>query len=322
MSRESAPSERARRPKEPTFSIVIPAYNAARTVEATLRSVLAQTEGDFEAIVVDDGSTDATTQRVRAISSERVRLVRQPNGGLAAARNAGVGAARGVFVSFLDSDDLWLPTYLAEMRGALEDRPEVAIAYTDAWVWHESIQRFGRETIVAPVAPPAAPPDDPAELFRSLVARNYFYVSTTVRREVLAQVGGFDQSVSPSEDWDMWLRIAERGYRASRAAPVLAIYRMRAGSLSSNRAVMLEAERRVLRKTLSYDLDNTSRELVETRLSTLESSASRKVLQNKSGRPFPRLVPPVARVDHYRLTPPPGVPPALVRLLRASGESS
>ena len=176
----------------------------------------------------------------------------QANAGPAAARNTGISATTGPFVSFLDADDLWLPTYLAQMGRALTSSPEAAVAFTDAWVWDENVGRFGRRKIMAMVDPPEVVPRDSIELFRELVARNFFYVSTTVRRSVLEHVGGFDETVRGSEDWELWLRIASSGYPAVRAAPVLAVYRVQAGSISSDRSAMHEAMIQTLRKAATY----------------------------------------------------------------------
>lgn len=104
----------------PFFSVIIPVYNRARELEAALRSVLAQTEQSFEVIVVDDGSMDSPESVIDALGDPRVVYVRQENGGGGAARNAGIDCARGHFISFLDSDDAFLPHHLAAMRQLLE----------------------------------------------------------------------------------------------------------------------------------------------------------------------------------------------------------
>jgi len=305
------------RPERPAVSIVIPAFNAERTIEATLQSVLAQTDPDFEAVVIDDGSTDATAERVSAFADGRIRLVRQPNGGLSAARNAGIEATRGRYVSFLDADDLWLPTYIAEMRGSLDGRCDAGFAYTDAWVWHDTVARFGRRTLIAPVKPPEKPPEDPRDLFRSLLARNYVYVSATVRRDVLAEVGSFDHYTSPSEDWELWLRIAAAGYRAVKA-PVLAIYRIRPGSLSSEPDVMRESATRTLETVATYDLDSELRGVVRERLASFTSAPAHQSAGRGLTSKLLRRLPASLRLDDYRLRPPHGVSPALHRLLLES----
>src|SRR6201994_3251093 len=118
------------------LSVVIPAFNAATTIRAAVRSTLSQTMPVLEVIVVDDGSTDATAEVVAAMEDPRVRLVSRANGGPSAARNAGIAAARGEWVAFLDSDDLWLPRYVETATAALSGAPNPGFAYTDAYVFH------------------------------------------------------------------------------------------------------------------------------------------------------------------------------------------
>ena len=120
---------------DPRFTVVMPAYNAAGTIESAVGSVLRQTIKEFELIIVDDGSTDDTLARLERFAGDpRVHVVSQPNRGPGAARNTAIGLARGAIVSMLDSDDLWLPTYLAAMDEALRTEVDSGFAYTDAWV--------------------------------------------------------------------------------------------------------------------------------------------------------------------------------------------
>ena len=258
---------------EPALSVVVPAYEAAATIESTIRSVLAQTRGDFELIVVDDGSRDDTSGRVAALArtDDRIRLLRRPNQGVAAARNAGVEAARGEHVSFLDSDDLWLPDYLAAMTSALAARPEAGFAYTDAWILDERTRRIHRASMMASREPPVVAPDDPGELLRLLIRGNFVFTSATVRRAVLEQTGGFRAEFSPAEDYDLWLRIVARGYAAVRVPGRLAVYRDRSGSLSSDPATLYEAERRVYAAVVENGgLDDDVRAVAAERLHDCE----------------------------------------------------
>src|SRR5438067_282471 len=128
----------------------MPAYNAAETVGSANSSVLAQTFKSFELLVVDDGSTDDTAEKVKPFEGDgRVWLVRQRNRGLAATRNEAIGRARGELVSMLDSDDLWLPSYLETMKTALDRDPDAGFAYTDAWVLDDATKRVHKATAMA-----------------------------------------------------------------------------------------------------------------------------------------------------------------------------
>src|SRR5882762_1494192 len=116
---------------EPKFSVIIPTFNRATLVLHAVDSVLAQTYGNFELIVVDDGSTDDTVDRLRRIGDRRLSIVTISHGGVSAARNAGIAAASGALISFLDSDDLWLPHKLASEVDFLVRHPEVGVVFGD-----------------------------------------------------------------------------------------------------------------------------------------------------------------------------------------------
>jgi glycosyltransferase involved in cell wall biosynthesis len=111
---------------DPFFTVVIPVYNRANVLGEAIRSVLAQSEQDFEIVIVDDGSRDDPKPVVDAFADPRIRYIHQENRGGGAARNAGIDAARGVFIAFLDSDDVFLPDHLTAMRKLLEGRTNVA----------------------------------------------------------------------------------------------------------------------------------------------------------------------------------------------------
>src|SRR5918996_762140 len=131
----------------PRFSVVIPAYNASRTIGETIRSVLAQSEPDFELIVVDDGSADDTPAIVESFASDRrLSLLRQENQGVAAARNTGIARASADYVSFVDNDDLWMPEYLAAMGAALDAAPAAGFASGDAGGFDAGTPRVNRHT--------------------------------------------------------------------------------------------------------------------------------------------------------------------------------
>jgi GT2 family glycosyltransferase len=225
----------------PTFTVVIPVYNGAGTVESAIRSVLHQTRGDFELVVVDDGSTDATAERVgRFLDDPRIRLLAQPRGGPAAARNTGIRAGRAPLVSMLDADDLWLPDYLRAMESALRGDGGAGFAYTDAWVLDDASGRIRRTTAMAAQRPPKRPPADAHDLLLMLARRNFVYTAATIRREVLVEAGLYDERFRHGEDYELWLRIAQCGYHAARAEGVLAVHREDSRSLTGRPDEVLE----------------------------------------------------------------------------------
>lgn len=232
----------------PRFTAVIPAYDAEQTLAASVRSVLAQTEQDFELVIVDDGSRDGTAEVARSFESDRrVRVVQQENRGLAASRNTGIEQAAGEYVAFLDSDDLWMPTFLEATGAALDADPGAGFAYTDGWALDDVTRRIRRTTVMVRQRPPVPPPYDAAAFLRQLVRRNFVLAEGTVRMSVLREVGAFDVSLPAVEDYELWLRIAAHGYRAVRPPGLLLIRRDRPDSMSKDHPMMYRAHREVWR---------------------------------------------------------------------------
>ena len=263
------------------FSVVIAAYNAAATLGEAIGSVLAQTRQDFEVIVIDDGSSDSTAAIAASFADQRVRVYSQENAGPSAARNRGIALAVGEYVSTLDSDDLWLPDYLAEMGRALEENPQAGFAYTDAWVLHEASGRFRQATVAMSEGHPPAPTLPREQFIAELLQRNFVHNSVTMRRTVLEQVGGYDTSlsaagVSRGEDYELWLRIAISGFDPVRVASPLAIWRDRPGSLTEQPA-MAAAASAVYRTVLERHPSSPQvRALAEARLKEVLESADRR----------------------------------------------
>jgi GT2 family glycosyltransferase len=224
------------------LSVVIPAFNAARTIRSAVRSTLSQTAPVLEVIVVDDGSTDATAEVVGAIADPRVRLVSRANGGPSAARNTGIAAARGEWVAFLDSDDLWLPRYVETASAALTAAPNPGFAYTDAYVFHSGRGQVKRGSAMDALDPP---PPDRAGFLAALLRRNFVFTSATVPAAVLSAVGGYDESLPLSEEYDLWLRILVAGFDPVWMGGRLAIYRMHPGQTSHQILAMKKTAARV-----------------------------------------------------------------------------
>ncbi|MGH2651386.1 MAG: glycosyltransferase family 2 protein, partial [Actinomycetota bacterium] len=114
-------------------AVIVPTYNRAEKVVEAIRSVLAQTHGDYEVWVVDDGSTDETASAVKPLLGERVHYVHQPNGGVTRARNHGIRRSHGDYVALLDSDDTCLPERLERQTGILDANPEAGLVFSDLW---------------------------------------------------------------------------------------------------------------------------------------------------------------------------------------------
>jgi glycosyltransferase involved in cell wall biosynthesis len=262
--------------REVRFTVVVPAFNAAHTIGSAIRSVLAQTAEDFELLIVDDGSTDGTSDAVRAVDTDsRVRMIRQANKGPSAARNRAIAEARGAFVSMLDADDLWLPEYLEVMGAALDANAEAPFSYTDAWLLDDQTRRVRRRSAMSSLRAPEAVTDARA-LLLELLQRNFIYTSTTSRRSVLEAVGGYDETLGTGEDWDLWLRIVRRGLLPVRVPGLLAIHRHHASSLTSDSRTMIRNACEICRRFIEDPaVDEEMRRVAIRRLDNLTRSLER-----------------------------------------------
>ncbi len=246
----------------PAFTVVLAAYNEEDYVADAIGSVLAQTREDFELMVVDDGSADATSEVAGSFESDsRMRLLRHENRGLAASLNRGIAEGSAPYVALIDADDLWLPTYLERLGAALDRDPEAGFAYTDAWWYDVARRRFWRRTISEYLGAPADPPRDPEGFLRLLIKVNFVFGLTTIRRSALDAVGGFDESLRACEDYELWIRLLANGYRAAHVSGRLAVQRDRRGSMSADVGSMFRNVRRAC-EIAAEELD-TSHEVTE-----------------------------------------------------------
>jgi glycosyltransferase involved in cell wall biosynthesis len=200
---------------EPAVSVIVPCFQQAQFLTEAVESVVGQTFSDWEVVIVDDGSPDATEQVANALierHGDRIRLLRQANGGVARARNAGIAAARGKYILPLDADDKLHPDMLAETVRLLDRDDTVAIAYTD-------YEFFGASTRRVQV---------PEFDFDGLCRGNHITATALFRREAWEAAGGYNPNmVSGHEDWDLWIGSAERGYLPCRVPRSLFSYRSR-----------------------------------------------------------------------------------------------
>ena len=210
------------------FSVVIPVYNRADLVGVALRSVLAQSEQDFEIVVVDDGSQDDPEPVVKAIGDPRIVFLRQENKGGGAARNTGIDAARGRFIAFLDSDDRYLPHHLADMRALLEGTTGMG-AYS-----RFIVDRGGGRTLLKP---PRAIAEGENMASYLLCDRGFLATSTIVVPADLARTIRFNENLPAAEDTDFAVRAALAGTRFVMAEMPSMIWRdsYDPGRLSSGR---------------------------------------------------------------------------------------
>ena len=224
----------------PAVSVIISAYNGERYIRQALERALAQTFGDFEVLVIDDGSIDASAAIAQEFAARdpRVECIRQANMGLVGARNTAIRHARGRYFALFDCDDLWMPEHLQRAVAALEADPHLVLAYVDVRFVDEDgrlIRSFlgeGEQDV---------PPADP---FAAILLQHEHVPCPTavLRRSAVERVGGFDDRYNNlgCEDRDMWLRLARVG-KVRRIRHHGADYRVHGASMSRNAERMLKA---------------------------------------------------------------------------------
>jgi hypothetical protein len=263
--------------RDQVVSVVIPAYNAAATLLDTLVSASSQTYPDMEIIVVDDGSTDDTSQIVRdfEIHDSRVRLISQANGGVARARNTGIAAASGTLIAPLDADDLWHPTKIEKQVAALTAAgPQAALCYSS----------FRRIDEAGNVLHSAGRATYEGWVFRRLLHVNFIGSGSSplVRKDALRQIGGYDPSLRDQghegcEDYLMQLQIARRWQYAC-VPEFLVGYRRRANSMSAEFANMSGSYVLTYRK-IREEASDTGRQIIDKMLCRYLSLFARTRLQ-------------------------------------------
>jgi glycosyltransferase involved in cell wall biosynthesis len=286
----------------PLFSVVIPTFDRAGYVLEALESVLAQTRADFEVIVVDDGSTDDTAERL-APHLDRIVYVRQPNAGQAAAKNRGVRQATGRYVGFLDSDDRWEPRTLEAVAAELEKHPDtglLSIRIRDVEADRSPTPRTHGKRTAGPLYTTAG------LLGRDVGACSVYFV----RRDLLERVGGFDESLRSAEECDLALRLSFVTTLRALPEPLL-LRRLHAGNLSRDmklnakcwirlleklardRPDFVARNRRLYRRALAKERLRFGRELLATEATDRDSlrRARRQLWSSLTTNPFSRRAP-------------------------------
>ncbi|MBD2594105.1 glycosyltransferase [Nostoc spongiaeforme FACHB-130] len=209
----------------PKISVIIPTYNSEETIKTTIDSVLSQSFTDFELIVINDGSTDSTLDVVSQIQDSRLKVFSFENAGGNVSRNRGLKQAVGEFVSFLDADDVWTSDKLVSQLEVLQDNIDARIAYS----WTDYIDENGKFLVSGSHITVNG------DVYERLLVSNFLENGSNplIYREALIELGGFDESLSAAQDWDMWLRLATK-YSFVCVPKVQILYRVSANSLSSN----------------------------------------------------------------------------------------
>lgn len=242
----------------PHVTVVVPAYNPGPYLRVALDSLTNQTYPAWDAVVVDDGSTEDLSW-VDSFDA-RVRRVRQQNTGLSGARNTGIRESAGELVAFLDADDFWLPPKLERQMAALAD-PDIALVSTGFTV----VDSDGADVSGGFVGY--------ADSYDELLQGNGICASTVVvRRSVLQRCGDFDPALKQCEDWDLWLRIS-RSHTIVKLPETLARYRVHGSNMTRDYLTMRLYSRRVLHRHLDESHaagDRRRQELIQIGLRRLD----------------------------------------------------
>lgn len=265
----------------PTFSVVIAAYQAERTIAGAVESALAQTLPPLEVILCDDGSSDDLAGAL-APFGDRVRLLRQEHRGPGAAKRTASETASGDFVAILDADDAYEPRRLEALGEAAASRPDLDLLTTDAlYELDGAVLRRCYED----------PAEFPTESQRSeILRRNFVFGAAAIRRARLEELGGFDASLAELDDWDLWIRLLLAGGAAGLVHEPLYRYRLHPESLSAARLRDLRARVRLLASVRSSpDLRAEERPVLERSLTQtggelLRAEAEEALLHAGPGR--------------------------------------
>jgi glycosyltransferase involved in cell wall biosynthesis len=264
----------------PKISVIIPIYNGESTIRETIESILNQTFTDFEIIAIDDGSTDRTVEVVRSIPDRRIKLFSYANGGQAASRNRGMERASGEYFAFIDADDLWTPDKLETQLKALEDHPDAGVAYS--WVDYidesnQYVRSGGRLKVNG-------------DAYGHLLLTDFLENGSNplVRREAIEKVGNFEETLPPSEDWDLWIRLAA-AYNYVCVPHTQILYRISSTSQSSNVERVEASCLRVLDRAFSAEAAQKWQHLKAQSLANLYQYLTYKALENLHDRQRAKL---------------------------------
>jgi glycosyltransferase involved in cell wall biosynthesis len=226
----------------PRVSVIVPAYNVSRYLAEALISLERQTFQDFEALIVDDGSTDDTAAIAQSFvqRDSRFYLLQKSNGGLSSARNFGIAQANADYIALLDGDDAYCSDKLAAHVQTLDQQPSVGVVYSTS----RAMRDDGSLTWVTLTGKPVQ--SDP---LLALFCKNFVGhgSNAVLRRCLIDEVGNFDETLPSVEDLDLWLRIAAlRRWQFYRESRVLCYYRVRPNGLSYNLEQMHRTHDRVI----------------------------------------------------------------------------
>jgi len=229
------------------FSIIIPCYNQAHFLIECVNSVLVQDFGDWEIIIVNDGSTDNTLKVALdfAQKDQRINVIDKENGGLSSARNAGIKHANGQWLLFLDADDYLLPFYFQFVSKELENLSTQSLLQYG----YQYVDEKSKKVIYNKNLNKASVSIIPT-VFKGNIGPCH---SILINSELVKNIGEFDESLKSAEDWDFWIRAAKVGAKVNQIDQVLVAYRYSKDSMSRNAFRMYNALKTVAQRAVNKD---------------------------------------------------------------------
>lgn len=224
--------------EKPIVSIIIPAYNAGKYIKQTVESVIGQTYKNIEIIVIDDGSKDKTAEIVKSFGDPRVIYIFQENNGQSAARNAGIKIAKGKYISFLDSDDLFLPQKIERQVDFLESNPDCGVCYSKIYhFFSDQPEKLYYNPI----------PNYSGYIFDKLLTHSVVNpLAAVMRKEYLDKYGGFKEDWRRCDEQYLWLKMAFNKVKFCYLDEVLGHYRINRESMSNQNVYVVETMEKFL----------------------------------------------------------------------------
>lgn len=238
--------------KAPLVSVIMPAFNSGRFIMDSINSVRGQTYTNWELLVIDDASSDQTTEKVRQVmaTDDRIKLFNNTNNlGAGFCRNKGIKAAKGNYIAFLDADDLWKTNKLETQLEFMQEN-RVAVCFSSYERINENGKRRGEIIEALPFL-----------TYQKLEKANYIGNLTGIYHA--AEIGKiYGPEIRKRQDWALWLAAIKKGGTAKSVQEPLAIYRLRKNSVSGNKLKMFKYNFMVYHRVLGYDLMKSLRCMV------------------------------------------------------------
>jgi glycosyltransferase involved in cell wall biosynthesis len=244
----------------PQISVIIPCFNNGKYLRECLDSVLSQTFQDFEVIVVDDGSADDSPSIIKSYGS-RVKYIRQNNKGPSSARNAGIKIAQGNYIAFQDADDVWLARKLELQYRFLQENPPYLWVYSDMSTFND--KQVLQESWFSDRS------THEGKVLEKLINNNFIpTITVLIKKQLLLEVGGFDEKLRSCEDKELWLRLSLK-YPVGRLNQVLAKRRFHAHNLVRDNRLLIASEIEALKRLAPRVDAGRIPKLLESRIARL-----------------------------------------------------